>query len=104
MARLPPRTVLGQGRVRMRGDLRGERWLLGKTNAPASAGARTGPMAPGFGALAAPAPNRGWIDPEERGDINHAMTGIHRGQGSFTDVVGGVRALHHPTLPDTHLN
>jgi hypothetical protein len=34
------------------------------------------------------------VELEHGGDVNHRMTGIHGGQGSFTDVVRGVRALH----------
>ena len=56
-------------------------------NQPGPSGTRSGPMRAPLKPLAPPTSNRGWIDPEHGGDVTHAMTGIHRGQGSFTDVV-----------------
>lgn len=77
----------GERGVGMSGDLRGEGGLVGGTDQPDPSGTPACPIAPGLGALAAPATKRGWIDPVQLGNVNHSMTGIHRGQGSFTDVV-----------------
>lgn len=93
----------GQRGVWMGCDLRGEGRFIGRTNQPGSPRTWTGAMTPGLDALSLPATNRGWINPEHGGDISHTKPSIHRGQGSFTDVVRGVRALHRPTLADTHL-
>lgn len=79
--------MLGERGIRMGRDLDLESRFVGGTDQASTSGAGTGPMAPGVGTLAPPAANRGWIDPEVFGDINHSMTVIHRGQGSFTDVV-----------------
>lgn len=104
MPRPPKRAMLGERGIRMRGHLDAQRCLVGRTNASGPAGTGASPMRPALGALASPAPDRGWIDPEHGGDVNHSMAGIHCGQGSFTDVVRGVRALHRPTVADKHLN
>lgn len=77
----------GQRGVGMGRDLRGEGGLVGRTNQPDPSRTRTCPMAPGLSSLAPPTANRGWIDPVQLGNVNHSMTVIHRGQGSFTDVV-----------------
>lgn len=87
----------------MRGDLRDQSGLVGRTDQTRPSGPGPGTMAPALEPQAAPAANRGWIDPVQLGNVNHSMAGIHRGQGSLTDVVGGVRALHHPTLADRHV-
>lgn len=71
----------------MRGDLSAQGRFVGGPDQPGPARTRAGTMAPGFGALAAPTANRGWIDLEVLGNVTHSMAGIHRGQGSFTDVV-----------------
>ena len=80
-------TVRSQRRVRMRRHLGMQGGFVGGTNQAGPPGTWPGPMRAGHGALAAPAAKRGWIDPEELGNVTHAMTVIHRGQGSFTDVV-----------------
>jgi hypothetical protein len=77
----------GERGVWMGRDLRGEDGLVGRPNQPDPSGTWARPMASGVGSLATPAANRGWIDPVQIGDINHSMTVIHCGQGSFTDVV-----------------
>lgn len=86
----------------MGAHLRREGGFLGRADAPGAPGARLGTVRPGLLALATPAAKRGWIDPVHRRDVSHSMAGIHRGQGSLTDVIGGVRALHRPTLADEH--
>ena len=87
MAALPELALRGERGVGMGRHLRGEGGLVGRTNQPDPSGTGARPMAPGLDALAPPAANRGWIDPVQLGDITHSMTGIHCGQGSFTDVV-----------------
>jgi len=52
--------------------------------------------------LAFPAANGGRVELEQASNVSHRMTGIHRGQGSFTDVVRGVRALHPSSLSHKH--
>jgi hypothetical protein len=37
--------------------------------------------------VATPAADGEWIDLVQVGDVNRSMAGIHRGQGSLTDVV-----------------
>ena len=103
MCALPQLAVRGERGIRMRGDLRLQGRLVGGTDQPGPPRTPASAVASGQEALAAPALNRGWIDQEHGGDVTHAMPTIHGGQGSFTDVVGGVRALHRPTLADTHL-
>lgn len=87
MARLPQRTLLGQRGIGMSAHLRLELRLLGRSDAPGPPRARPNTPTAGQVALAPPTANRGWIDPIHGGDVSHAMTGIHRGQGSLTDVV-----------------
>lgn len=73
--------------IRMGRHLGEQGRFVGGTNQAGASWAWARPVRPGGGALAAPAANRGGIDPEHGGNVTHAMTGIHRGQGSFTDVV-----------------
>lgn len=79
--------MLGKRGIRMRRDLRCQGRLVCWANQPGPPRARSGPMRPGLGALASPAPHGGWIDPEHGGDVSHAIPSIHGGQGSLTDVV-----------------
>lgn len=83
-------------------ELRGQLLTLRGAEQRRTARAGTGQARPGAGALAHPAVNGGGIVLKECGDVSHAATGIHGGQGSFTDIVGGVRALHDASLPDWH--
>jgi hypothetical protein len=39
---------------------------------------------------------------EKSGDVSDWLARIDGSQRSFTDIVGGVRALHNPSLPDEH--
>lgn len=94
--------MLGQGRIGLGGDLGAEPVLGVGSDQPFSPRPAPRQSRAGAGALAQPAPNRGWIIPKERGDVSHTMAGIHGGQGSFTDVVGGMRAEHASSVPDRH--
>ena len=100
----PPATVLGQGGIGGGGELHPQRRLLISANQPGAAGAGLGQARASAGTLPQPPANRGGIVLEERGDVSHTMTAIHCGQGSFTDVIGGVRALHTVSVPDRHIH
>jgi hypothetical protein len=52
--------------------------------------------------LAQPAIQGRRVDAEHRGDVSHAVAGIDGHQGSLTDVVRGMRALHPQSVPDWH--
>lgn len=92
--RLPVHTVFGQGGVRMCGELRTEGRFIGGTNQAGPPWTVARSMGPGPGALATPAADCGWIDPEHDGDVSHTVSVVYGGQGSFTDVVCSVWALH----------
>lgn len=87
MRDLPELAMPGERSIRMRNDLGLQGWFVGGTYQPGPSGTRASAMASGHGALAPPAAKRGWMDPVQLADITHSMTVIHRGQGSFTDVV-----------------
>lgn len=95
--------MLGEGRVGMGGDLRVQLRPLSWRQQAGAAGPGTGQPRPRAGALAQPAIDRGRIVLKERGDVSHTTAAIHCGQGSFTDIVGGVRALHPRSVPDWHI-
>lgn len=94
--------MLGQGGIGARRHLCTQGGFVVGTDATGATGARTCPTRAGLVALPAPPAKGGWVDVIHRGDVNHAMAVIHSGQGSFTDVVRGMRALHPPSLPDKH--
>ena len=102
MGGLPLPTVLGQRGIGMGVHLGMQHRPVG--GAEQGRPARAGPGQAGAGAapVAPPAVDRGGIVPEERGDVSHTVTAIHCGQGSFSDIVGGVRALHPPSVPPWH--
>ncbi len=94
--------MLGQRGVRVRGDLGLQRILVGCADAARASGPRTGMTGAGQALTSLPAAQGGRIDPEHGGDITLSMAGLHSSQGTFTDVVRGVRASHPPSLPAAH--
>jgi len=103
-AGFPDGAVLGQGRIGMGGDLRPQGILLRGPDQRGPSRPGTDVTRAGLRAIAQPATNGGGGGGvlKERSDVSHGMAGIHRGQGSFTDIVGGVRALHDHSLPQRH--
>ena len=100
--RLPQLAVHRQRGIGMGGHLGDQgRFLLGGNRARP---ARTGPGPAGAGGLALtdPAPDRGGIVLVERGDVGHGPPLSNGSQGSFTDVIGGVRALYPSNVPNRH--
>lgn len=94
--------MLRQCGIGARRHLRTQGGFVVGTDAARATGAGTCPTRAGLVALPAPPAKGGWVDVIHCGDVKHAMAVIHGGQGSLTDVVRGVRALHPPSLPDRH--
>ncbi len=93
--------MVRQRGIGMGGDLRCQRRFLGHAKQAWSSRPGSSSARPRAGPLADPAANGGGgggIVLDEGGDISTWVASIEGSQGSLTDVVGGVRALHSRTL------
>jgi len=99
----PELAVLRQGGIRMDRDLVPQAGMIGHGNQPRPTRAWSYVGRPSLCVSPHPAANRRGIVPKERSDVNGGFPRFNCSQRSFTDVVGGMRALRLYTVTYGHI-
>lgn len=98
----PALLALGGGFVGVGGDIGPQRGQGRMVKAGRRTALRQRSGAAGPVVEAAPAPDGRGVNADDGGDLTHAAPGVEGGEGTFTEVAGGLRVAHRRSVPLRH--